>query len=292
MKQTQRIVAELRQRIRTGQLRPGHKVPSARELMREHGVAIATASKVLAELRREGLVRPLPGIGTVVRGTTREPDLSVARIVEAAISIADDEGADAVSMRLLAKELGVSTMALYRHVKSREELLVLMADAALAEETLPPRTLPWRRRLELAARMQWRGYRRHPWLPLLLSMTRPEPSASGMRHTEYVLDAICELPFPEETQLREAVAFLSFVRGLAASIEAERFAEQDTGMSNEEWVHSRHENYVRLMPRFPNLLRVSMLPDVDMGLDSLFECALQTMLDGLELRARRKGGKR
>ncbi|MFT3714255.1 MAG: TetR/AcrR family transcriptional regulator C-terminal domain-containing protein [Archangium sp.] len=281
-------MAELRQAIRTGQLRPGHRVPSARELMREHGVAIATASKVLTELRREGLVRPVPGVGTVVRGTAREPEFSAARIVEAAISIADDEGSEAVSMRLLAKELGVSTMALYRHVKSREELLVLMADAALAEDNLPSRTAPWRKRLELAARMQWRGYRRHPWLPLLLSMTRPEPSASGMRHTEYVLDAIAELPFPQESQLREAVAFLAFIRGMAASIEAERFSEQDTGMSNEEWVHSRHENYVRLMPRYPNLLRVSMLPDVDMSLDALFECGLQTMLDGLELRARRR----
>ncbi len=61
-----RIVAEIRRRIGSGELRPGDRVPSAREITGEWGVAIATATKVLACLRREGLVRAVPGVGTVV----------------------------------------------------------------------------------------------------------------------------------------------------------------------------------------------------------------------------------
>src|SRR5213592_4734308 len=61
-----RIVADIRRRIAAGELRPGDRIPSARQITREWGVAIATATKVLAALRQEGLVRAVPGVGTVV----------------------------------------------------------------------------------------------------------------------------------------------------------------------------------------------------------------------------------
>ena len=60
------IAAQLRARILSGQLRPGDMLPSAREITREWSVAIATASRVHALLRSEGLAEPLPGVGTVV----------------------------------------------------------------------------------------------------------------------------------------------------------------------------------------------------------------------------------
>jgi AcrR family transcriptional regulator len=61
-----RIAAELRAQIERGELAPGERVPSAREITRRWGVAIATATRVLAALRADGLVRAVPGVGTVV----------------------------------------------------------------------------------------------------------------------------------------------------------------------------------------------------------------------------------
>src|SRR6478735_10406523 len=61
-----RIAAELRGRIERGELRPGERVPSAREITRNFGVAVATASRVLAALRDDGLVHAVPGVGTLV----------------------------------------------------------------------------------------------------------------------------------------------------------------------------------------------------------------------------------
>jgi AcrR family transcriptional regulator len=61
-----RIAAELRGRIARGELRPGERVPSAREITRSFGVAVATASRVLAALREDGLVHVVPGVGTLV----------------------------------------------------------------------------------------------------------------------------------------------------------------------------------------------------------------------------------
>jgi AcrR family transcriptional regulator len=60
------IATEISNRIAHGDLRPGDRVPSTRQIAAEWGVAIATATKALADLQRRGLVRPIPGVGTVV----------------------------------------------------------------------------------------------------------------------------------------------------------------------------------------------------------------------------------
>jgi AcrR family transcriptional regulator len=99
--------------------------------------------------------------------TDREPGragLSLGRIIEAATEIADAEGLEAVTMARVAKRLGFTTMSLYRHVGSKEELLTLMLNAVLA----PPATLwepvdGWRHGLERWAWEMRRGLKQHPW---------------------------------------------------------------------------------------------------------------------------------
>ncbi|MER6450491.1 TetR family transcriptional regulator [Streptomyces venezuelae] len=64
-------------------------------------------------------------------GKGPRPTLTLPRIVDAAVTLAASEGMDAVSMGRVAKELGVSTMSLYRYVTAKEELYILMADAGV-----------------------------------------------------------------------------------------------------------------------------------------------------------------
>ena len=61
-----RITGELARRISTGELRQGDTVPSTRQITREYGVAMATATRALTALRQQGLVHVVPGVGTVV----------------------------------------------------------------------------------------------------------------------------------------------------------------------------------------------------------------------------------
>jgi AcrR family transcriptional regulator len=101
----------------------------------------------------DGLARP------------RKRSLSVDRIVDAAIALADADGLEAVSMSRVAERLGFTTMSLYRHVRSKEELLVLMTDAALGE---PPASLDaaaegWRKGLERWTFEALAALQRHPW---------------------------------------------------------------------------------------------------------------------------------
>lgn len=64
---------------------------------------------------------------------TRPPPLSRPRIVRAALSLVDEKGLPALTMRALATELEVSPMALYNHVRDKEELVDLMLDLVLGE---------------------------------------------------------------------------------------------------------------------------------------------------------------
>src|SRR5580698_9670094 len=72
------IAAELRDQIETGALAPGDRVPSTRAITQRWGVAMATATKALAALRQEGLVRPVPGVGTVVADRPPAPGRPLA----------------------------------------------------------------------------------------------------------------------------------------------------------------------------------------------------------------------
>jgi len=231
-----RIAAELRARIESGELAPGERVPSAREITRRWGVAIATASRVLAALRDEGLVRAVPGVGTVVvaprearrsgvaarRAGSRRPvpaggaqaaPLGVGRIVAAAVMIADAEGLDGLSMRRVATELGAGPMSLYRHVRDKDDLLLRMMDAVLREARLPATAPPgWRPRLEVAARSLWAAFRRHPWLAPALSLTRPQAVAGGLAYTEWVLAALAEAGLATAVAFDVHLTLFTFVR--------------------------------------------------------------------------------
>lgn len=97
------------------------------------------------------------------RGPKRE--LSVEKIVDAAIQIADADGLGAVSMSSVAARLGYTTMSLYRYVSAKDDLIVLMNDEGLGE---PPDHEPieedWRVGLRRWARSVGAVYLSHPWL--------------------------------------------------------------------------------------------------------------------------------
>ncbi|MFF9642234.1 TetR/AcrR family transcriptional regulator C-terminal domain-containing protein [Kitasatospora aureofaciens] len=323
---SERIAAELRRRIAAGELKPGARVPSTRRIMREWGVAMATATKVLNRLREDGLVRAVPGVGTVVaarrapagapaqgravagreaghevgreaervpgaagvvrRAKGGEPELGRERIVEAAVRVADHEGLAALSMRRVATELGVATMSLYRHVPGKDELLRLMMDRVIGEQPLAAAPAPdWRTGLEEVSRLQWRIYRSHPWLASTMSFTRPVLAPDAALHTERAISALAGLGLSGEEMAQASVSLAAFTCGLAVHFEREAQAEQDSGMSAEEWMERLDaEDRDRLMSdpeRFPMFDALNRGPEIDLGLDALFDFGLARMLDGV-----------
>ncbi|CAM5679458.1 hypothetical protein SALBM135S_05028 [Streptomyces alboniger] len=193
-----RIAGDIRRRIASGELAPGARVPSTRRITQEWGVAMATATKALATLNQEGLVRAVPGVGTVVSGPGRERPrpphhgLTLDRIIRAAIALVDAEGLAALSMRRVATDFGVSTMALYRHVASKGELVRLMSEAGVRRRTARARdrgagARGWKRGGAVVGSL----YQRHPWLArAMAALTRPMASPHAMRYTERVLSTL------------------------------------------------------------------------------------------------------
>ncbi|HEX5748208.1 MAG TPA: TetR/AcrR family transcriptional regulator [Archangium sp.] len=257
------------------------------------------------------MLRAVPRVGTVVaapehrvspspRSARRranpasEQELSRERIVRAALGIADAEGLSELSMRSVAAALGVPTMSLYRHVPGKEELVLLMADAAFAEGELPRSPPPgWRAQLERVMRLHWSLYHRHPWLARVLSLTRPQLLPSGMAHTEWVLRALDGLGLGLDTMLQVHLTLVGFVRGIALELEEEAEAEAETGLTSDEWIQTQEAEMARVIAsgHFPMLSRVGELAggSFELSLDTLFETGLLRLLDGLAEQLRREG---
>ena len=97
------------------------------------------------------------------RGPKRE--LSLERIVETAVEIADADGLGAVSMSAVAKQLGFTTMSLYRYVTSKDDLLLLMGEDALGTPPLRiTEATDWREGLQRWHDETMAIYAVHPWL--------------------------------------------------------------------------------------------------------------------------------
>ncbi|TDC99004.1 GntR family transcriptional regulator [Nonomuraea deserti] len=304
-----RIVADIKRRVADGKLRPGERVPSTRQLARDWGVALATASKALALLAREGVVVAEPRVGTVVaepRGRARaEPrdgrpsgrsgraerpalpghDVTRERIVRAAIEIADTDGLSELTMRAVAGRLGMATMSLYRHVSGKDDLLTLMIDAAVGEFPLPEEApAGWRARLETSARLQWAAFRKHPWMARTSPLTRPLPSPALFSHTEWALAALGD-GLDATSRMYVIVLMHSYVQGIAANLDMELQARADTGMTDAEWMSGQESRVLAIAEsgRYPAFLGTlaEMGGDFDLRLDRLFEFGLARLLDGL-----------
>ena len=142
------------------------------------------------------------------------PALTVDAVVQAGIDIADAEGLGGVSMSRVAQRLGFTTMSLYRYVRSKEDLLLLMADRANGRE--PPTATPesWRSGLEEWARGIFRTYRRHPWL-LQVAMSGPPAGPSQLVWMEAGVQNLTHVDLHEGQKLQIISLLHGYARGEA-----------------------------------------------------------------------------
>ena len=97
-----------------------------------------------------------------VTAETRAP-LSRERVLRAGMELADRKGIEALSMRKLARELGVEAMTLYYYVANKNDLVEGMADLVAAEIELAPDTLGWKDATRLRAMSAHKVLARHHW---------------------------------------------------------------------------------------------------------------------------------
>ncbi|MEU3624632.1 hypothetical protein BS329_37080 [Amycolatopsis coloradensis] len=227
-------------------------------------------------------------VGVPEEGGTA-PHLTIERIVRSGIEVADAEGLDALSMRRVATGLGASTMALYRHVASKDELVALMVEAALTDIPLPdapPRD--WRHGLERAAYRDWELYHRHPWiLSKILVTTRTHSSPALAADSESAFSAFDGLGLEPADAFRYMFTFASYVQGVALTY----VSDVEAGRVRPQTGHGRDDEHRRVFdpgayPRLAPAMRAGADP---WDLDTLFAAGLAGVLDGIAADLERQG---
>jgi AcrR family transcriptional regulator len=141
-----------------------------------------------------------------------KPSLTLDDIVRAAIEIADAEDLAAVSMARVAERLGNSTMALYRHVKSKDELLVIMSDAALERPEPLPEGVDWRTGLTFWADGVLTAIRKHRWYAKV-PISGPPAGPNNLAWFDSALGALKDTGIPEEAKVGVVMGLITYVQG-------------------------------------------------------------------------------
>lgn len=169
---------------------------------------------------------PVPG----VRG--RPAKVTRAEVVGAAVALADAQGLAAVSMRSVARRLGVGAMTLYTHVGNQAELVDAMVDRAYADFDAATGGAAWREALETHARGLWRLYRRHVWLTDVNPWRLPlGPHVLDVEEAGYRTLIDSGLAPAEVTEVLSVVT--NFVVGHARSVAAEDAQAREGGLDYE-----------------------------------------------------------
>ncbi|GAB3441807.1 TetR/AcrR family transcriptional regulator [Actinophytocola sediminis] len=206
------------------------------------------------------------------------PGLSLARIVRAAIELADADGLDGLSMRKVAERLGFTTMSLYRHVPGRDQLVDLMLDAVHAETAPITTDGDWRTRLASCARAGWELRRRHPWLAEVRG-SRHLPGPNVIATYDRMLGTVADAGLAP-AQVVAAVNLVGrFVDAEALALVEIARQERNSGVSESAWWGARDALYQRL-GRYPALTALWEAGGYDEPVDP-FEFGLARVLDGI-----------
>ena len=173
----------------------------------------------------------------------REP-LDRARVLAAAVELADRHGVDALSMRKLARHLGYEVMSLYNHVAGKDDLLDGMVDLVAAEIEDPPAGLTWRPAVRHIAVSAHESLLRHRWASTLWSSRWPGPHR--WRHMETLLAVLTAADFPDDVADLAFHAVTLHISGFTqqqisyraqADREAELYDQFSSEVSAEEFPH-------------------------------------------------------
>lgn len=223
------------------------------------------------------------------------PTLTYEQITSTAITIADATGLEAVSMRRLAEQLGVSGMALYRYVTVKDDLLGLMLNAVYAEVDVTEIDRRGRSGWRDAARSladQLRAmHLRHPWASQIQGITAAGFSPNALAVNEAAFAALDGLGLDVGTMVAAFATIMAFVEGMVAEQVAMRLYLNRRGFKSEEDLAAAFPDafapYIRWIfgraDRYPNVLRL-MTSGYREDYDQNFHFGLDCVLDGIAAR--------
>ena len=203
--------------------------------------------------------------------------LTQARVVREAVDLMARAGLEAVTLRRLATELGVSAPTLYWHVRNKRQLLDLMAEALVARagrSTSPAPGQAWWDWLAEQARLQWRVLTSHRDAALVVAGNRPTETA--LPGVEEIVASLVAVGFPPDDALRTILSIGNYVIGCAVESQAEAAREPDPERD------ARFVAQVRETGDLPNLQAALAVDGSDPA--GSFEHGLGLLISGIRAR--------
>ena len=148
-----------------------------------------------------------------VVANSRASELTREDVIDAAAELVAERGYARLSMRALAQRCGVATMTLYRHVRTKEDLLGALTDRVLAELELPaPGTLTWQEQLATVFRSVHDLLLEHPDV-VEIAVRQHVAGEAAYRGAEVVLDALRRAGIEGEAAASAFAALFAFTLG-------------------------------------------------------------------------------
>jgi TetR/AcrR family tetracycline transcriptional repressor len=213
--------------------------------------------------------------------------LTQSQVVTEALPLLDAVGLDELTMRRLAERLGVQAASLYRHVRDKEELLILLGDEISGEIPLPRSSGTWREQLTAIAWTVRRGLKAHRDAARLLAMTPPF-GPRRLRHIEALLRILRRAGLSPRETARAGYHCNNFVTEFAA--DEARFAAfaAAPGSSRRKVLAQARGAFKGLPPEeYPTLVACADELTHD-DQDALFQFGVDLFLNGLEPLVRRR----
>jgi AcrR family transcriptional regulator len=210
--------------------------------------------------------------------------LTQRAIIEAAAEVADAGGVAAVTMRSVAKVLGVEAMSLYYHLANKDALLDSLADWVFEQITLPDLKDHWRVEMMKRAHSARSVLSKHPWALGMLE-SRPTPGEKLLRHHDRILGCLLGGGMTPVLAAHAFSAIDSYIYGFVlteASISSSPENLVEEGFSAE--VAKQAEKY-------PNMALIAMaaVNDYNFTFEDEFDYGLNLILDGFEERLHSQG---
>jgi AcrR family transcriptional regulator len=149
------------------------------------------------------------------RFTTDSPGLTRDEIVHVAQGYATTGGLAELTIRQLATDLDVTPMALYRHVRDKDDILEAVADRLIGDLALPPSDLPWAEYLSAMVRSLRDLLRQHPAI-IGLYARQPLTTPAAKARLVAARAALVAAGFDEAEATRTYATFHSFTIGFCA----------------------------------------------------------------------------
>ena len=211
----------------------------------------------------------------VVERPEERPPLSRERVLRGAVAVADAGGIGALTMRSLARELGVKPMSLYYYVAGKAEILDGIVDLVFSEIDLPSPGGDWQSQMRRRADSARRTLRRHPWAIGLME-SRANPGPATLRHHESTLATLRRAGFSVAMTAHAYALLDSYIYGFALQEAALPFNPQTVTEATEAIAEQFAGEYPCLVEMATeHILR----PGYDFGDE--FEIGLTVILDAL-----------